>query len=206
MDIILIIVFSFVVLFILYIITKFIFDIFLRGFLPFISSRPWVTEKILEEIEKEKAFNDPVVYSLSCGRSGFLATFKERYPQAKLVGVENNFFSYLVSMAQKYVKREKIKIAYIKNLYNYDISTADLIYCYLDVKVLRDLPKKFKFECKPGAIIISNGLPIPSLKLKKDFELPEKKRRWAFFSRKKKIFSSKMKEGKRVNKVYFYEI
>jgi len=208
MDIFLLIIKGILFLIFTYFFTRIIFDIILRGFTPLISSRPWVIKKIIEEIGEFKLDSKPVIYiyALSCGKSGFLNGIGKKYPQAKLIGVEYSLLPYIVAKIQVFLKRSKIKVLYKKDLYKFDISNADLIYCYLNIKILRNLPKKFKFECKQGTIIISNGIVIPNFKIKKSIELINKKRRFVFFSKHKKIWSSKMKEEKRVNKVYFYKI
>jgi hypothetical protein len=189
-----------------YLITEIFFDILLRGFAPLISSRPWVINTLLEELKKEKIKANPVIYSLSCGKSGFLLGVGGSYPNAELIGVEHDLFPFILEKIQLIIRFSNIKAIYQKNLYQLDIKRADLIYCYLDVEILRELPKKFKFECKPGTIIISNGFPIPNLVEKRSVDISSKKRKLAFLSKSKKLMASKEKEGKRANLVYFYEI
>jgi len=208
MNIFLLIIFCILFLVFTYFFTRIIFDIILRGFAPFISSRPWVIKRLVEELGEFRLDNKSViyVYALSCGKSGFLYGIEKKYPQAKLIGVEYSLLHYIIARIQIFLRRSKIKVLYKNDLYKLNISNADLIYCYLNIEILRNLPKKFKFECKHGTIIISNGITIPNFKIKKSIELVNKKRRFVFFSKHKKIWSSKMKEGKRVNKVYFYKI
>ncbi len=199
-------VFGGVTLAVSYAVSRLIFDLLLRGFAPFLSSRPWVVAKMMEDLKQEPIRPDAVIYSLSCGKSGFLHEIGKLYPQARLIGVEHDIFPYLLGKIQLMLRRSKIKIKYVKKLYNLEVKDADLIYCYLDVESLRDLPKKFKFECRPGAIIISNGLPIPTFTEKRSIEIPDQKGKFDFLSTKKKFLSSKKKEGKRGNLVYVYEI
>jgi len=189
-----------------YFVTRVVFDILLRGFAPLVSSRPWVISILAEELKKEKIKNNPVIYSLSCGKSGFLLGMGGIYPNAELIGVEHDLFPFILEKIQLIIRFSHIKAFYQKKLYKLDIKRADLIYCYLDVEILRELPKKFKFECKPGTIILSNGFPIPNLVEKRSVDISDKKRKFAFLSKSKKLLSSKEKEGKRANLVYFYEI
>lgn len=193
-------------LFLIYLCVKFIFDILLRGFAPFVISRPWVVESLLEEVAKEKIHENPVIYSLSCGKSGFLSAIGVALPGAELVGIEHDLMPYILERIQLFLHHSRIKAFFHRHLYNLDVSRADLIYCYLDVEILRDLPKKFKFECKPGTIIISNGYPIPGLIEKRMVEIVPKERRMAFLSKRKKMFKPKSKEGNRTNLIYIYEI
>jgi hypothetical protein len=185
---------------------KFVFDVLLRGFAPFIISRPWAVKSLVEETLKEKIHENPVIYSLSCGKSGYLSAIGEVFPAAELIGVEHDIMPYYLEKIQLFFKRSRIKTFFHKHLYNLDVSRADLIYCYLDVEILRDLPKKLKFECKPGTIIISNGYPIPGLFEKRMVEIESQERRMGFLSKRKKMFKSKSKEGNRANLFYVYEI
>jgi len=197
---------SIVGLFLYYIITRFTFDILLRGFAPFISSRPWAVARLLEELDKEQIRKKPVIYSLSCGKSGFLLEAGKKYYQAELIGVEHDFIPYILEKIQLFLRRSDIRIIHKKNIYKLDVSKADLIYCYLDIHILRDMPKKLKFECKPGTIIVSNGFPIPNLPEKRSVEIPDQPRKLGFLSRRKKLIAPKAKENKRANLIYIYEI
>lgn len=190
----------------LYIISRFFFAILLRGFAPLIASRPWAVKSLIDEVNKEQIRKNPVIYSLSCGKSGFLRAAGKNFPSAELIGVEHDLLPYLLERIQLALRRTGIKIIYQKNLYKLDVSRADLIYCYLDIENLRELPKKFKFECKPGTIIISNGFPIPNLNFKKNLEISSQKRKFGFLSKRKKLIAPKAKESKRANLLYFYEI
>jgi len=91
-----------------YFITVFIFDLLLRGFAPFIPSRPWVVDEILSELEIPQA--QPKMLAFSCGRSGFFRALEKKYPEAELLGVEFSLFPYLVAKVQSLLRRTRIKI------------------------------------------------------------------------------------------------
>jgi hypothetical protein len=188
-----------------YFLIRFTFDLLLRGFAPVVSSRPWVIATLIDELKKGKIRDNPVFYSLSCGKSGFLYFVGKAFPHATLIGVEHDFFPYLMEKLQVMIRLLDIKVVYEKRLYNLDVKRANVIYCYLGVEYLRELPKKFKFECKPGTLIISVGFPIPNLPEKKVLEISQQQGRLSFLS-KRKLFSSKKKEAKRPHLIYIYEI
>ncbi len=187
----------------IYFVTIFIFSVLLRGFAPFISSRPWVIKQILDEIELKP---NSIIYSFGSGKSGFLYAIGKKYPDATLIGVEWLILPFISSKIQVFLRRAKIKVLFKRNLREVDIKKADLIYCYLDVDILKDLAKKFKFECRPGTKIVSNGFVVPGLEPTKVLELTEKKGRFAFLLKNRRLWLPKRKRSKKENKIYFYEI
>jgi len=186
-----------------YIFTKFVFDLLLRGFIPFICSRPWVVEQILAEFELKK--EDPVIIGLSCGRSGFFNELGKKYPKAKLIGIEPSFFPYLVAKVQVLIRFSSIKV-YYKKIRHIDVSQADFIYSHLYPDKMEDLGTKLKFECQAGTKIISTGFNIKDLNPYKIIDLPDRKGKWDFLSRNQNIFQKSSSKFKKEKKAYFYEI
>ncbi|MEA3464134.1 MAG: hypothetical protein U9R14_03610 [Patescibacteria group bacterium] len=144
------------------------FNIIFRGFAPFISSKPAVIKRILNEID----FNDNNhnVYELGCGKAGFLRVLEKKKPAWEYIGVENSFLPWLIAKIQISFNHSKIKIIK-ENLFKINLVDADLIYCYLNVEMMKKLGEKFKRECKSGAKIISYAFIIPNLKPEKVVEL-----------------------------------
>lgn len=146
---------------------------------------------------------DPVLIALSTGRSGVFFAMEKKYPTAKMTGVEHYILPYLVAKVQSSIRPTRIRV--IKSaLHRVDVKDADFIYCHLEPDELRDLGAKFKFECKPGAQIVSTGFNIPYLTPKKVIDLPDRKGRLDWMS--KNFFTSKQKKFKREKKAYVYEI
>lgn len=143
------------------------FNIFFRGFAPFVSTRPKVIKKIIDELAMKE---DAVVYELGCGRAGFLRALRKKYPKAKLVGVEYSFWPFVVAEIQNSFTKSRIDIKK-KSMFKVDISGADVIYCYLNAKMMEELAKKFKTECKPGATVISYTFALHGMPSEKVLEI-----------------------------------
>ncbi|HAM88792.1 MAG: hypothetical protein US83_C0006G0029 [Candidatus Falkowbacteria bacterium GW2011_GWC2_38_22] len=188
---------------IIYFLSKFIFDLLLRGFSPFIQSRPWVVDQISSHLKITQ--KNPNFLALSSGRSGFFNVLAKKYPTAKLTGVEPYFFSYLVAITQIFIRRSPIKIIH-QAVHHVNYKEADLVYCHLEPDQMRDLGAKLKFECKPGALIVSTGFNIVGLKPSKVIDLPDRKGRLDWLSKNQKLFQAKHKKYKKEKKAYFYEI
>ena len=186
-----------------YFLVTFIFDLLLRGFVPFIPSRPWVVEQILYEMDINKP--EPIMVALSSGRSGFFHALEKKYPNARLIGVETDLFPFIVSKVQSWIRRTRIKV--IKSsIHHVDVKKADFIYSHLYPDKMQGLSAKFKFECRPGTVIVSTGFNIPYLEPKKVVDLPDRKGRLDFLSKNQNLFQRKSRLFKKEKKAYFYEI
>ena len=142
------------------------FNICFRGFAPFISTRPKVIQKIINELKMEE---DSTVYELGCGRAGFLRALRKKYPQAKLIGIEYSFLPYLIGQIQNSLTGCKLKILK-ENFLKADLSEADVIYCYLNQATMKKLAAKFSQECRPGTVIISYLFSLPDRESEKVIE------------------------------------
>lgn len=189
-----------------YLFIRLLFDLLLRGFAPIVSSRPWVIEGLIEELRKENIPEKPTIYSLSCGKSGFLYFVGREYPGSTLVGVEQGLKLYIVAKLQSMIRFWGIKVLYEKKLHRLNFKDANIIYCYLSATELRELPNKFKFECKPGTIIISIGIPIPGIPEKRTVSISGQSGRFFFLSTKVQMENAKPKDAKRAHYIYFYQI
>lgn len=188
---------------VVYFITIVVFDLLLRGFAPFLPSRPWVVEALLREITIKK--ENPKFVAFSTGRSGFFHALEKKYPNAELVAVEPSFFPFIISKAQGFIRRTKMKVVY-QEIHRVYVKDADLIYSHLNPDGIRQVDSKFKFECKPGALVISTGFNMPALKAKKEVSLEDRKGRLDFLSKNQKLFQRSGQKFKKEKKAYFYEI
>lgn len=186
-----------------YLLTKFLSDFLLRGFLPFLPSRPWVVKQILDELEIKQ--EKPKLLALSTGRSGFFHALEKKYPEATLVAVEPSFFPYVVSIVQSWFRRTKIKIKY-KEAHRVNFKDFNFIYSHLYPDKMRGLGRKMKFDCRPGTQIVSTGFNYPSLTPRKVIPLPDQKGRLDWLSKNQKLFQSKRKKYKKEKKAFFYEV
>jgi hypothetical protein len=148
------------------------YNILFRGFAPFVSTHPLVVSRVILEARLAPGQQ---VYELGCGKAGFLVGLEKKFPQAKYAGIEYAFWPWFVAKAQLLLAGSKIKLIK-QNLFNADIADADLIYCYLNPKMMQDLEIKFKKECKPGTQIISYCFPMTEMPPEKTIELEDNTR------------------------------
>lgn len=187
---------------ILFIVGKQIFDFLLKGFAPFMSSRPWVIDQLLREIRKMGFKEDFQAISIGSGRSGLIYAIEKNFPRVECIGVDDAIWPAFISRVQVFLHGSSIKVLRLE-LRRIDVSKADLIYCKLDLLKLREFEKKFKFECKPGAVVMSNGFVIPNMVVTREIELERRKGRFALFSGDLK---PKAKKNREENKIFVYVI
>jgi hypothetical protein len=189
---------------IIYMIVNFAFDIILRGFLPFMPSRPWVVEQLLTALDLPTNKKIKCI-ALSTGRSGFFHALEKKYPKADLLGVELELVPYLVAWFQTLIRNTRIEIKHL-SVHRVNIRDANFIYIHLDPDEMRDIGKKLRFECQTDTIVISTGFNIPYLQPKKIIDLPDRKGRLDWLSKNMKFLSRKTKRFKKEKKAYYYII
>ncbi|MCF7846245.1 MAG: 50S ribosomal protein L11 methyltransferase [Candidatus Peribacteraceae bacterium] len=141
-----------------------IFYFFVAGFFrsPFVPSNRKTIAKMLE-IAKIKA-GDRVI-DLGCG-DGRIVFRAEKQFRAKAEGYEISIFVWIFAQINRLFRGAKSKI-YRKNLFDVDLSEADVVFCYLLPAVMQKLSPKFKKELKRGARIISASFSLHDWKAKK---------------------------------------
>ena len=142
-------------IFLIFFVVQF-YNIFFRGFAPFVATKNKILKRIIGEFEVNE---NTKIYELGCGRAGFLRAVRKAHPKVELVGIEYAFLPYLIGQIQNAFTRSHLKIIK-KNFFKVDLREADIIYCYLNGKMMKDLGAKFKKECKKGCMVISYYFPL----------------------------------------------
>ena len=127
---------------------------------------PWVPSsmKIVNRMmEMAKVSPNDVVYDLGCGDGRMLIAAAKRY-HARAVGIEIDPLRYLWCQFLITIlgQRKQIRIIF-GNLFNQDLSEADVVMCYLMPDALSKLEKKLKKEMRAGTRVVSNRFTFPSL-------------------------------------------
>ncbi|SRR5258708_11501744 len=115
-----------------------------------------------------KVCEEDIVYELGCGEGLMLMISAKKY-KAKAVGIEIDPLRTFIARIYVYFYRLTSKVKIIRgNFFDYDLSEATVIYCYLVPKALKRLKPKFLKELKPGTRIISYRYKIDFPLVKKD--------------------------------------
>lgn len=117
------------------------------------------------------AKKDLIFYDLGSGNGDVLMLADEF--KMKTFGFEIAPFYYFESRWRTIFKKD-IQVKY-GNILKADISSADIIYCYLLPPLLQKLSSKFSLELKKNAVLISAGFPIENLKLIREYDIKSRK-------------------------------
>lgn len=136
---------------------------------------PWVPT-VARDRERAFALLDlkkgQTLVELGCGDARFLIEAWKRFG-VHGVGVELSLAQYLVARLRVWFARAHVKIIFA-NLFTYDLSKADVVYCFLLPKTYAALEEKFKREMRPAARLVTFVWPLPSVKAQKEDHTPER--------------------------------
>jgi len=131
-----------------------------------IGGGPWVPtsmQMVVRMMEMAEVGPDDVVYDLGCGDGRVVITAAMRY-RASAVGIEIDPLRYIWCQFLVTIlgQRKRIRIIF-GNLFNTDLSEADVVMCYLMPDALQKLEKKLKQELRSGTRVVSNRFTFPTL-------------------------------------------
>lgn len=134
------------------------------------------SNKDLKQIfEPVKFHPNEVFYDLGCGSGKLLKIVSKKF-LVKGIGIEASPFYYLLSKFNN-LSNKNVQIKY-KNMFDENLSQANIVFCYLVPKMMKKLSTKFSRELKPGTRVISYGFAIPNIK---PYQINESTNRHIYF-------------------------
>ena len=125
---------------------------------PFQSTKKSVLKKLVKYLDIKA---NQKIYDLGSG-NGQVAFFLAQNTPANIIGVEKNQPLYLISKFKK-IFYPQLKIKFInQNLFNIDLSSANLIYTYFSPRAYKKAKLKFEQELKKNTILIAWRYPFSS--------------------------------------------
>ncbi|MBI2577526.1 MAG: class I SAM-dependent methyltransferase [Candidatus Wildermuthbacteria bacterium] len=112
--------------------------------------------KIVSEHKSASKF-----YDLGCGHGGLALYIKSRFPSLCVRAIDNSLVRILFAKMTALFLLRRVQFIQ-KNIFDADISDADIVYAYLWYDLLPPLEKKLRKELKQGAIVITNTSHFPN--------------------------------------------
>ena len=128
---------------------------------PFLPIHTRYLKSVLEEID---ICHDMMIVDLGSGNGKILIEAAKR--DAHVIGYELNPFLAWLSRRRLKAWKERATI-YRKNLFDADISQADIIFIFGFTNIMSRLSKKIAREAKRDALIVSFAFPLTGFKEKK---------------------------------------
>ncbi|MBU1178620.1 class I SAM-dependent methyltransferase [Patescibacteria group bacterium] len=100
-------------------------------------------------------------YDLGSGRGEVVLTIKRELPSIKVYGLDKNRLRMILAKFKAIILRQKI-VLNRQDIFETDLSQADVVYCYLWYDLMPALEKKLRQELKPGAIVVANTTNFPN--------------------------------------------
>jgi SAM-dependent methyltransferase len=123
------------------------------------ASRRTMTE-ILKKRSASAGSNVFNIVDLGSGNGQLAARIAREIPKAKVTGIEISIVPWGISfLRQKIFGPENVEFRR-QSFWNYDCSQADAVTVYLIGKVMERVSEKLQKELKPGAMVLSNEIPL----------------------------------------------
>ena len=129
--------------------------------LPFTQGALYVSTsraKIAAFIDAVPMRADQTLVDLGCGDGRVLREAQKRYG-VHTIGYEINPVAYLKARLFSFGPHN-IKIRR-QNFWEADLSSADVVFCYLYPDVMKKLAAKLTADLKPGSVVVSSNFSLP---------------------------------------------
>ncbi len=122
----------------------------------FVSTSRAKIKAILDEIHLSPEMK---VVDIGCGDGRFLRAIWRKY-KIKADGYEINPWAFILAKIINFITNTPAKI-YRKDFLKVDLSSYNVVFCYLFPDLLLEVAPKLKQELLPGSIVISCNFPLP---------------------------------------------
>lgn len=117
--------------------------------------------KAISEIIKSRGKQSGIFFDLGSSRGWLIFGVLKYCPNLTAVGIDDNNLRIWLSRVLSKILNRPAK--FLKNdVFKANVSSADVIYVFLDQSVMPALEQKLQKELKPGAIVITNTQYLPT--------------------------------------------
>lgn len=138
---------------------------------PFVSTPQKYFSQILQAAELQPGEK---FFDLGCGRAHLLISAAKKYGITG-IGYELSLWPYVLAQINIWWTRAKVKV-FCRNFFRADLSSADVVFCYLFPEIMIQLEEKFKRELKPGSRVITYDFKLPHITATKSVAIDGRER------------------------------
>ncbi|KKR08275.1 MAG: Methyltransferase type 12 [Parcubacteria group bacterium GW2011_GWC2_39_14] len=124
--------------------------------------------KIISEQKTAQTF-----YDLGCAHGALAVRIKGKFPALSVYAIDMGSVRIFFAKIRAFVLRKKVNFI-CADIFNVDLSQADIVYTYLWYDIMPALEKKLQKELKPGAIVVTNTSSFLNWKPIKEIAPPDK--------------------------------
>ena len=118
------------------------------------------TVKKIAEAIASRHFEEGLLYDLGSSRGGFVLDILNACPGLHAVGIDNSFLRTWIARLR--IRMSKKKAVFVKeDIFDANISKADIVYVYLPRPMLPAVEEKLQKELRPGSIVLTSRVDFP---------------------------------------------
>lgn len=137
----------------------FVLDSFIKGHdLPTDQREIRTLFKIISEQKRARNF-----YDLGCAHGALVLCVKRKFPDLSVHAIDNDRVRVFFAKIRAFFLQQKIQFV-CADIFNIDLSNADIVYAYLWYDIMPLLEKKLQKELKTGTLVITNTSSFPTWK------------------------------------------
>ena len=133
-----------------------------------LSAAPWVPTRkreralLLDEMDLKPGMN---VIDLGCGDGAFLFGAAQHFPNVTFTGYDISFLPLAIAWTRKLLGWRRYRNVHIRfgNLFKQDISTYDVVFCFLLAKCYPRLKQKLVQEMRVDAVAVFEAWSLPNV-------------------------------------------
>lgn len=130
----------------------------LKTGLPYVTTPQWAIDWLTSNLQLTTS---DFVYELGCGDARVLAALAKKFPDAKFIGIEIQWWPYLLALWRTR-SLENVTITH-GDFLRTELSPATLVYGFYITVMAPKVGAKLVQDLRPGARAISYGFALPGL-------------------------------------------
>lgn len=127
-----------------------------RDHIPYVATPDWAIEAFCRNANPKPGME---IVEIGCGDARVLRAIKKRFPSIHAIGIERNWWPYLLARLRSRGHDIKIRLG---SYYEADYSHTDIVVGYLIDGVMERTEKVLRAGLRPGSLVYSYSFQFPT--------------------------------------------